>query len=205
MDFGSHFGIEFQHFPEWLKAMKSMTVPHFQWFLTIQKLSCCMFFSFIFHVFPEPLPESIFRGSRRRSCLQGLILEPFSIFSGAQNRPLGRHFHSKCPLWVTRRCETNAPGANPQPKRSQNAPKSNFFKFRTDFLWISDWFVMDFSSYLQICFGDLYRFSILDNSVASSAILASEVQWSSPYSYDFALILRWLVFNVVINVGNVYC
>ena len=32
---------------------------------------------------------------------------------------------------------------------------------------------MDFSSYLPICFGDLYRFSILDNSVASSAILAS--------------------------------
>ena len=86
----------FQHFPEWLKAMKSMTASHFQLFLTYQKLSFCMFFSLVFMFFSEALSESIFKGSQRRSCLQRPILEPFSIFRKSKKRPFGRHFREKC-------------------------------------------------------------------------------------------------------------
>ena len=110
-----------------------MTVPHFQWFLTIQKLSFCMSFSWIVHVFSEPLPESIFRGSWCRSCLQGSILEPFSIFGGSQNRPLKRHFHEKCSPKVRSFPGRSVLGATCGPKWSQDAPRPEFHRFWIDF------------------------------------------------------------------------
>ena len=42
--------------------------------------------------FPEPLPGGVFGGSRCRSLLKNAILEPFRVFGGVQNRPLGAPF-----------------------------------------------------------------------------------------------------------------
>ena len=46
-----------------------------------------MDFPSFFMFFPEPLPETVLRGSRCRSCLESAILEPLSISSESQNQP----------------------------------------------------------------------------------------------------------------------
>ena len=50
--------------------------------------------SLIFYVFSKPLPGTVFRGSRRRSCLHRAVLVPFSIFGISKKAPFGRHFRA---------------------------------------------------------------------------------------------------------------
>ena len=64
-------------------------------------------FSLNFHVFPNPLPEPIFRGTKRRSSLKSAIWERFSIFQGSKNDPWGDIF---CPEGSKKRGAPNQGG-----------------------------------------------------------------------------------------------
>ena len=52
-------------------------------------------FSLNFDVFPNSLPDTIFRGSKCPAMLTNTIFDRFSIFQRSQNRSLERHFQPK--------------------------------------------------------------------------------------------------------------
>ena len=103
------------------------------------------FFHWIFMFFPNPLPETIFRGSKCQPILDGAILEPFWIQGGPKNGPIGHRFR---PPWrqkwypgSLRKPSASRPGRDLAPKTVQEHIfidlGSIFNRFWKDFEWFS--------------------------------------------------------------------
>ena len=94
--------------------------------------------------FPNPLPETIFRGSKCQPILDGAILEPFWIQGGSKNGPFGHHFRPK------RRQKSSTPvdwerrGAKLAAKWRRKRPKTTEGSNLIDFLMNLDSFGIDF-------------------------------------------------------------
>ena len=101
----------------------------FSWFLVLFSI----IFSSIFRFFPKPLPETIFRGSKCRSCLKSTVLEPFWNLGGSEKRPLERHFRPKSRKKIKVFPGGSRPGADLGVRWSQKRCISCFFFISSPF------------------------------------------------------------------------
>ena len=127
-------------------------------------------FSSNFHVFPKPLPNSIFGGSKCPSSLENSFLDRFSIFKGSRNRPLGRPFWPKRLQKATTPNYTTRVGADLDAiwhrKRSEDIFWLIWARFFTDF----GWFWKDFAPIWRV-FSTIYRFISVFIFLQNSAII----------------------------------
>ena len=116
----------------------------------------------IFMFFPEPLPETVFRGPKCRSILKGSVLEPFSIFGGSPNRPSDAPFSpKKSKKWSSSFCG-GRPGATRDatcdPKRPWNPFLSIWDGFWMDFGWIWPPFWSISTYFSHLCSNVFFRY-----------------------------------------------
>ena len=100
--------------------------------------------------FPNPLPEVIFGGSKRRSMLKSAILEPFWIQGVSKNGPLERNFRPKRLQKATTPNEGEHPGADLGAKWRRKRPKTTQGSNLIDFGRIYDQFRIDFARFYMI-------------------------------------------------------
>jgi len=127
MYLGSHLGIVFSIFfenGESVLSAKSITpnvLPSHQKPLTFASI-----FHKIFMFFSNPLPETIFGGSKRPSIRKSTFLDRFTIFEGPENDPWNDTFGLKVDFWS----HCRRPGALLEPTwarfGAENAPRGNF-------------------------------------------------------------------------------
>ena len=107
--------------------------------------------------FPNSLPDTTFRGSKRPSMLTSMILDRFSIFQGSKKRPLAHHFPPKIVPECTGKSREERPGANLDAiwrrKRSKDAFSSIWGRFLIDFGRIFE----QFSEHVECYFSKFQR------------------------------------------------
>ena len=86
-------------------------------------------FPWIFHVFSEPLPESILGAQNADLCSKGRFLDPFWISRGSKIRPLGPIFGKKASKKQVPRITGGVLGPSLRPTTPQNHPGSHFSPF----------------------------------------------------------------------------
>ena len=112
--------------------------------------------------FPNPLPETIFGGSKCQPMLESMILEPFWIQGYPKNGPFGHHFRSEKLQKATTPNYQSRPGADLvatwRRKRSQNISSSISGRFLTDFGRVSNDFRLFFNDTCQNFSMDFFAF-----------------------------------------------
>ena len=109
----------------------------------------CIIFTSFFHsnfmYFRNPLPESIFGGSKGQSLLKSVVLDRFSVFLRSRNRPLEHHFRSKCQRKVTRPSRCDPPWADLARFGAENGPRTHrhWFWYRFWSIWRGYWTSLD--------------------------------------------------------------
>ena len=134
--------------------MKSLTVPHFQWFLTIQKLSFCMFlFHWFFMFFQNPSRRAFLEDPGADLASNGRFWNHFWFLMGPKIDPWSVIF-SKIGLpksgLFARRAFRDRPWRHLRPKmvpgRRATRISSILDRFPTDF----GWFYMIFLIYSHV-------------------------------------------------------
>ena len=111
--------------------------------------------------FPNPLPETIFRGSKCQPILDGAILEPFWIQGGSKNGPFGHHFRVKINPKMDQGAKSAPRPFKVAPKTPLGSPKSSPGAFVT-----SIWGAFGcFGGCFWGAFWCLYRFKMVLGSV----------------------------------------
>ena len=101
--------------------------------------------------FPNPLPETIFRGSKCPSMLTNTILDRFLIFLGSQNRPLNRQIWPENHKKGIRPNGPSYSGTDLSAIRRWQRSTVVFSSFWDRFLTLFNRFYIIFNLFFQIC------------------------------------------------------